>query len=102
MTWRKGTCKYEITILLVEILATNISALCRSASLAFSFVFSRSSDAWHEVFHKRDPAKLLASLIPALCGPLHSNVFIYALVLSYIFKLAGIGQNKGFCFDDFS
>ena len=32
-------------ILLVEILATNKSALCRSASLAFSFVFSRSSDA---------------------------------------------------------
>ena len=28
-----------------EILATNKSALCRSASLAFSFVFSRSSDA---------------------------------------------------------
>ena len=51
------------------------SASC-SASLAFSFVFSRSSEAWNEVFHKKDPEKLPVSLIPALCGPLYSKVFL--------------------------
>ena len=67
-----------------EILAQNKSALCRFASLAFSFIlFQISSDVWlQHLFNQRTGKRKQSVYIYLLRGPLHSNSFFYFKIVA--------------------